>query len=183
MIPCWARYNNIIIIAFALAGCANNDMSDIDNFFKEPRKRDPVTLLPEVPTYETFRYAAVIDKFRDPFEPIIEEPIFEQPPQKELPPPKPISTLRPNFHRNREPLERYPLDSLRMAGTIKQNGETWGIIRSADGIVYPVRVGNYLGQNHGRIIKITDDRILLNEIIPDGSDGWLEHPAGLALSE
>jgi len=173
---------HILICAIVLAGCANNDMSDIDQFLKEKWPRDPVKPLPEIPTYETFRYAAVVDKFRDPFAPIIEEPILEHAP-KEQPPPKPISTLRPDFNRNREPLERYPLDSLRMAGTIKQRGETWGVVRSADGIVYRVRIGNYLGQNHGRVVKITEDRILLTEIIPDGSDGWLEHQAGLALSE
>jgi type IV pilus assembly protein PilP len=92
---------------------------------------------------------------------------------------RPAARLRPP----REYLEEFPLDSLRMVGTINMNNAMYGLISTTDGAVHRVRIGEYLGQNHGRITAISETRIDLTEIIPDGTGGWTERRAGVALSE
>lgn len=91
--------------------------------------------------------------------------------------------MRPDSNRPREALEAFPLDTLRMVGTLDQGGQSWGLVRANDGTIHRVQPGNYLGQNHGRIANITEYEIELVEIVPDGLGGWIERQASLALSE
>ena len=90
---------------------------------------------------------------------------------------------QPDLDRNREELEQYALDSLRMVGTLDRDGTVWAIVRSPDSIIHRISVGNYMGKNHGKIIGISEDRIELMEIIPDGLGGFEERDAALALAE
>ena len=89
--------------------------------------------------------------------------------------------IQPDRNRNREELEAHPLDALRMMGTLEQEGETWGIVRAPDAVIHRVKVGNYLGKNHGKIVDISEETIALTEIVPDGQGGWVERDASLAL--
>lgn len=178
-------YSNMAIAVFitlVLGGCSGKDMSDLDAFIAEVKNRPPtgVEPLPEIRPYESFLYSA--GDLRDPFEPIVEAKP-EPPPAPEQEPSKPISTIHPDFHRNRETLEAYPLDTLRMVGTLEQRGERWGLVRGPGGTIYRVQVGNFMGQNHGHITQISEDHIALTEIITDGGDGWQERQAALGLSE
>jgi len=91
--------------------------------------------------------------------------------------------LRPDLLRRKEELEAFPLDSIRMVGTLQQQDIIWGLIVSKDGTIYRVRPGNYLGQNHGQITSIQENKIELNEIVPDGRGRYTERQASLALSE
>lgn len=69
-----------------------------------------------------------------------------------------------------------------MVGTLANKGGSFALIRGGDG-VHRVRVGDYLGRNHGRIVSITADAVEVIELVPDGEDGWLERPRTLALQE
>jgi len=82
-----------------------------------------------------------------------------------------------------EPLEDFPLDTLRFKGTITKNGEKWGLIFAPDNTIHRVQVGNYMGQNHGRVIELTDTEIKLTEIVPDGLGNYIERQAAIALIE
>ena len=70
-----------------------------------------------------------------------------------------------------------------MMGTLEKGDQFWAILRSPDSIIHRVQVGNYIGQNHGKITEITEDKIMLQEIVPNGSGGWEERDAELALAE
>ena len=70
-----------------------------------------------------------------------------------------------------------------MMGTLELNEELWGIVRSPDGTIHRVQVGNYVGRNHGKIVGISEESIDLNEIIQDGQGGWQERDAALALTQ
>jgi type IV pilus assembly protein PilP len=85
--------------------------------------------------------------------------------------------------RNKEPLEAFPLDSLRFVGHMEQEGRVWAVITAPDSLVYRVEEGNYLGQNFGRISLISESRIEIREIIPNGLGGWVERDATLSLEE
>ena len=82
--------------------------------------------------------------------------------------------------RRKEPLEAYPLDTMRMVGTLDGNGRRVALVR-VDGVLYQVRVGERLGQNFGLVTKISDDEVSLREIAQDAAGEWGERPAALQL--
>ena len=92
------------------------------------------------------------------------------------------SMLKPDMERRREPLESYPLDTLKMVGTLQRPGTTFALLQ-ADKTVFQAKVGNYIGQNFGLITKVTDTEVELKEIVQDDSGEWVERPAKLELQE
>jgi len=163
----------------ALSGCIERDMSDLESYAQQilARKGSRIDELPPVEPYEVYTYASA--EGTDPFEPFYRESKVPTP----GPGQSPSSGPKPNFDRNSEELESHPLDSLRMMGTIELKAELWGIIRSPDGTIHRVQVGNYLGRNHGKIVGISEESIDLNEIVDDGRGGYQERSAALALAE
>jgi len=121
-----------------------------------------------VKPYETYVYSAT--RMRSPFQPQGAGSANGQ-------------TTRPSSRRNREFLEGFSLDTLRMVGTFKVGNSFYGLVQSKDGLVHKVQPGNYLGQNDGKVTQITGGKISLVEIIPDGLGGYIERPASLALSD
>ena len=95
------------------------------------------------------------------------------------------ATARPacgrDSKRNREFLEQFSLDTLKMVGTFRVGGQMYGLVQTKDGLVHRVSRGNYLGQNEGKITDITPSKISLVEIVPDGLGGYMERPAALGL--
>ena len=70
-----------------------------------------------------------------------------------------------------------------MVGTLERNGHAWALVRMSDSTIHRVKPGNYIGQNYGKITKITESEVDVTEIVPDGLGGWMERQATLALSE
>jgi len=91
--------------------------------------------------------------------------------------------LRPDNHRNRDFLEQFSLDTLKMVGTLNLGGSHYGLVQTRDGRVHRVVVGEHLGTNDGKITTIAPSKIALVEIIPDGLGGYIERPAALGLNE
>ncbi len=155
-----------VLVSCLLAGCSGRD-SDLDRFI-ETTKKEPggrVEPLPEVKPYEAFNYADQ-DK-RSPF----------------MPGGSGAAGVRPDSRRNREYLEQFSLDTLKMVGTLNLNGSSYGLVQTKDGRVHRVVVGEHLGTNDGKITTISPSKIALVEIIPDGLGGYIERPAALALNE
>jgi type IV pilus assembly protein PilP len=159
-----------------LVACVNDDMRDLRGFVDEVKARPAgrIPPLPEIKQIETFAYTA--SDQRNPFLP--EEGVQEESAQD-----LPDDGVRPDLLRRKEELEAFPLDSIRMVGTLEQQSTVWGLLQSKDGTIYRVRPGNYVGQNHGQITNIQEDRIELTEIVPDGRGRYMERQASLALSE
>jgi type IV pilus assembly protein PilP len=153
-----------------LTACSSAD-DDLSRFIEDTKKEPGgrVEPLPEVKPYETFTYSA--SEMRSPFLP-------SSPGSGSG-----VAGVRPDQKRNREFLEQFPLDTLRMVGTLKLGGRVYGLVRTKDGLVHRVSDGNYLGQADGKITDITPSKISLIEIVPDGLGGYMERPAGLALNE
>ncbi|NIR28550.1 MAG: pilus assembly protein PilP [Gammaproteobacteria bacterium] len=164
-------------LCLVLAACGGDSMRDLREYAAEvnARKSTRVEPLPDFKRYETYAYQSS-DKV-DPFEPFFQEDkvgVAET---------RPNSGLQPDIERNKEELEAFPLDSLRMVGTLEQDDVVWGIIKDPEGVVHRVQVGNYMGQNYGKIMHIQEDRIELLEIVRDGQGGWVENEAAVALAE
>lgn len=93
------------------------------------------------------------------------------------------SGVQPDFNRHKEELESYSLDTLRMVGTVGMEGVLWGLIKASDGTIHRVNKGNYLGRNHGHILRILQDKLEIMEIVPDQPGTWREHQVSIALTE
>ena len=162
-----------VLTALLLTACSSQQYSDLDNYVEDVKKKTKgrIEPLPEVKTYEAYVYQA--QELRDPFTPYQEEP------SEELAQPG----IVPDTSRKREALEAFPLDSLAFVGHLEKGGVLWGLISAPDQSIYRVQVGNFLGKNFGEILAISESTILLKEIIPNGSGGWVEREASLALTE
>lgn len=88
-----------------------------------------------------------------------------------------------NEARAKQPLELYALESLKMIGVVKKSANYDAMILSPNGQVQVVRVGDYLGQNHGRVTKIESDSMVIAEAIPDGDNGYIEHSRTMVVVE
>ena len=89
----------------------------------------------------------------------------------------------PDANRVPEFLEGFPLDSLRMVGTVYQGKDLWALIRIPDGAVHRVRAGNYLGKNHGKVTKVEEMRVALQELVENGFGGYKEQENAIALTD
>ncbi|MGH8180825.1 MAG: pilus assembly protein PilP [Steroidobacteraceae bacterium] len=150
-----------------LAGCTSAD-SDLQQCIQQTQQQPGghVEPLPEVKPYETFVYDD--QSMRSPFVPSQASG---------------FSSVRLDSKRPREFLEQFSLDTLKMVGTLRIAGGMYGLVQTKDGIVHRVTVGNYMGQNAGRITDISPSKIDLTEIVPDGLGGYMKRPAALGLSQ
>jgi len=164
-----------IFLITGLYGCANPHLDDLRGYVDTQKSKPPgrIESLPEIKQISTFVFEA--EGRRDPFVPVDndqkEEAGFAG------------NGISPDFNRRKEELEGYSLDSIRMVGILEQSGVTWGLVKTKEGTIHRVRSGNYMGQNHGRIIQVTEDKIDLTEIVQDGTGGYSERQASLALAE
>lgn len=95
---------------------------------------------------------------------------------------QPNSMMAVEINRRKEPLEAYPLDSMSMVGSVVKEGRQYALLK-VDNLLYQVKVGDYLGQNYGKIVKITETEIALREIVQDAAGEWTERPGALQLQE
>jgi len=164
----WRTLALVTLSAGGLAACSGRD-ADLSRFV-EATKKEPggrVEPLPEVKPYDSYVYSS--SAMRSPFVPGGSHGAASGP--------------RPEVQRNREFLEQFSLDSMKMVGTLKLDNQSFGLVQVADGRVQRVLIGNHLGQNDGRITEIVSNKISLIELVPDGLGGYIERPAALALNE
>ena len=162
------------LTVLAIGGCSG-DMDDLDEYINTVKARpggriDP---LPEITPYEVFTYNADIDGLRSPFVPDSPQAATGMA----------SSGTRPDRERSREFLEQFPLDTLRMVGTLSQGETDYGLVQTSDGLIHRVVPGQYMGQNDGRITTIKESEIELIEIISDGIGGYVERDAAVGLAD
>jgi type IV pilus assembly protein PilP len=92
----------------------------------------------------------------------------------------PSSLLAAELKRRKEPLEAYPLDSMSMVGSLNKLGRPYALLR-VDGLLYQVKPGDYIGQNYGRILRITETELVLREVVQDAAGEWIERNSSLQL--
>lgn len=160
-----------LIAVMTITSSCSQDNSDLHEFIKQTKSKHvgSVQPLPQFKPYKNFTYSAT--ELRDPF-----EAAFEEEQQEST-----TSSLRPDIQRPKEPLESFPLDTLRMVGILEQNQQVWGLIKDPNNVVHRVQAGNYAGHNEGQIILVTEQQIDLIEIIPDGLGAYIEREASLAI--
>jgi type IV pilus assembly protein PilP len=164
------RWLTIAAVAVvALAGCGGESHQDLRAWMAAQGKdvKGKLDPLPQMKPYEPFAYNAF--DLPDPFKP------------RKIEPAKGGSKLSPDLARRKEPLESYPLESLNMVGTLEKGRAVYALVRTPEKDLYQVRQGNYLGQNYGVIIGVSDAEIRLKELVQDGAGDWTERSSTLQL--
>ncbi len=156
-----------------LAGCGAEEFQDLQDFVSQSGAdmRGKIEAPPEVKPYEPFTYENS-EGLADPFTPRM--------PARE----GGNRTLSQDLRVHKpEELEEFPLESLKMTGFVYIHNTPYGIISAPDGKVHNVKVGNFMGQNFGRIISITETEIKLKETVQDSAGDWSERVGSLQLVE
>jgi type IV pilus assembly protein PilP len=159
----------------SLYGCgAGGDFSDLQSYMDEVRNRPKgeIEPLPKFLPYESFAYSAAA--LRSPFQP----PIKLEMTSRE----KGSKDIKPDEIRAKQFLEGFNIETFTMVGTLSNEVGAFALVNGAGG-VHRVKVGDYLGRNHGRVIAVDDSKVEVIEIVPDGEGGWLERPRSLPLKE
>jgi type IV pilus assembly protein PilP len=159
------RLPTILVICGLVAAC-NQGLGDLQQFVRQTISQPPGRIEP-IPEFQP--YQNLVD-FRRPDE--NSETINNI-----------ASGPKPNIDRVREPLEDFPLDTLKLKGSVTQGSVKWGLVFAPDNTIHRVLEGQYMGQNHGRIISVTDQSIELTEIVPDGLGNYIERSSAVALME
>ena len=161
-----------------LSGCGR-EMRDLQDYAEEVKSREPpgIDPIPEVKPYQSFKYQT--NNARNPFDSSIFKAKIVQNIRKTN------STISPDPNRTPEFLENFPLDTLRMVGTLEQTetGTLWALVQTPEKTIQRISKGNYLGQNNGKVLDVSDAGIKLEEIIPDGFGGWRKRDGSIAISE
>ncbi len=166
-----------LIFALILpAGCGGGEHEDIKQWMAQASKdlRGSVPPLPELRPFPIAPYDA--QELPDPFSAarITSE-------RKDA-----AGTNQPDMDRPREQLEAFPLDALQYVGLVsKAASGKRALVRAGDAL-YQVGIGNYMGQNFGRIVAINDTEITLIETVQDPSgqsSAWVERKTALPLIE
>ncbi len=167
---------SVLLIAL-LSGCASDrEFADLRAQMEEIKKRPKgrIEPPPEFKSYKTFSYSAAA--MRSPFSPPVEVETVALTAKR--------SNVKPDFNRPPEALEEFGIDSLSMVGTLRRPEQSlFALVQDPDGGLHRVRVGNYLGRNHGKIINVEPSKVDVVEIVSDGQEGWIERPRTIVLSE
>lgn len=167
------RVLGVPLAAAALAGC-EADQTELQAWMDETRRTTPTVIekIAQPKKFEPFSYQA--GDAIDPFS------LAKMRVDGATVAGRPSSGPAPDAERRREPLEAFPLDTLKMVGNLRQGSLEVALLQ-ADAVVYQVRVGNYVGQNFGRVLRISENEVSIRESVQDASGAWTERDTALQL--
>jgi type IV pilus assembly protein PilP len=165
-----------LVVMSVLTGCGDGGVQGVKEWMEDVKKETKVSIpkLSEPKRFTPFIYAG--KSTIDPYSPNKLAVALAKLQANSN------SGFKPDLERRREPLESYPLDTLKMVGTLEKPGLTYALLQ-ADKTIFQAKVGNYVGQNLGMITKISDTEVELKEIVQDASGDWVERKAKLELQE
>lgn len=158
-----------------LAACGDGGIPEVRQWMDETRRQTRVVVpkLTEPKKFTPFTYAG--KNSADPYSPAKFVNAMASPAASG-------SRFQPNLDRRREPLETFPLDNLKMVGTLRKQGASFALVQ-AEHTVFQAKLGSYIGQNFGQVTRISDSEIELKEIVQDAAGEWVERTAKLELQE
>jgi type IV pilus assembly protein PilP len=163
-----------LALGLAMVGCGSEKFQDLKQFVTDADTvagtRARIDPLPKVEVNQPFVYNPA--ELEDPFRPRKIEPTRSS-----------KGALQPDLNRRREPLESFPLDNLKMVGSLQQGKTLFALIRTPDSNLFRVRVNNYMGQNFGLVIEVDEAGMKLKELIQDGAGEWTERITSLFMQD
>lgn len=170
------KYCYVFFIVVLFSGCGDNGVGEVKEWMDQTRKETQmrVTPLAEPKVFIPVSYAG--GQLIDPFDPTKLLVVFARLKAAN------DNGLKPDFDRPKEALEAYPVESMKMVGTFNNRKSLQGLVQVGK-LIYPVVVGNYLGQNFGKVINVNDARIDVVETVQDATGEWMERKVSLELQE
>ncbi len=169
----------VVFGLFGLAGCGSSDSDDLQLWMAEQRNatKPRVVRLPEPTKFSPQPYTQ-----EGSVEPFSVQKLTQALKRESNQATSNAALIAAELARRKEPLESAPLDTVAMVGSLIKTGQPVALVR-VDRLLYQVRVGNYLGQNYGRITKVSETDLSLREIVQDAAGEWIERTATLQLQE
>jgi len=168
-------WSGVALAAVLLAGCSG-EQEELQQWMEQQRREVKPSVQPISPPkkFNPQAYAAT-----DGVEPFSSQKLTVALKQEAR---QPNSLLASEINRRKEPLEAFPLDSMTMVGSVTKQGRPFALLR-VDNLLYQVKLGDYLGQNYGKIVRISETDVGLREIVQDAAGEWIERPSTLQLQE
>lgn len=168
-----------LVMLIALSGCWGDDQEDLKQWMQDQRNatKPSVPPIPEPKKFTPELYANDLS-----IEPFSSQKLAQALKREASQATANAALVAPELNRRKEVLEGYPLDAIAMVGTMLPKGVPVALIR-VDKLLYQVRVGNYVGQNYGKVMKVTETELVLREIVQDAAGEWIERQASLQLQE
>lgn len=165
----------LLVLSALLAGCSA-DQEELQQWVEAQRREVKPNVKPMQPPKKFDPQAYTQAEAVEPFSPRkLGSALKAEPSQM-------TEAQRREMNRRKEPLEAFPLDSMAMVGSVVKNGQQFALLR-VDKLLYQVKVGDYLGENSGRIMKITETEITLRESVFDAANEQVERIGTLQLQE
>jgi type IV pilus assembly protein PilP len=170
---------SLALTLLALAGCGSSEQEELQQWMTEQRNatRPKVDPLPEPTKFSPQAYNQ-----EGAIEPFSNQKLTQALKRDSNQATANVGLIAPELSRRKEPLEAYPLDATFMVGSLIKVGQPVALVK-VDNLIYQVRVGNYLGQNYGRITQVGETSLTLREIVQDAAGEWIERTATLQLLE
>jgi type IV pilus assembly protein PilP len=169
------RYVALVLLGSVLAACSG-EQEELQQWMEQQRREAKPNVEPLSPPKKFTPQAYVALTGVEPFSTQKLTVALKQETRQ------PNSLLAAEINRRKEPLEAYPLDSMSMVGSVVKAGRPYALLK-VDNLLYQVKAGDYLGQNYGRITKISETDVALREIVQDAAGEWIERPGALQLQE
>jgi type IV pilus assembly protein PilP len=171
------RLQLLATVLLVLPACSGGEMSDLKSFVVTAYqdKKPEIESLPEIQPFKPFEYSVADDQ--DPFS--VGNIVTNRSDNAAL------AGDSPDVNRRREPLEEYPLDALRFVGTMTKEETPWVIVQTSEGTAHRAKVGNYMGQNDGKIMQILtgEQKVVLAELVLDPAGRWVTRETELTIDE
>lgn len=177
--PNFSLWSLAVFVLFGVAGCSSSEQAELQQWMTDQRTaiKPKVEPLPEPGKFSPQPYdqASAIEPFSN-------QKLTQALKRDSNQATANVALIAPELSRRKEPLEASPLDAVSMVGSLIKVGQPVALVR-VDNLIYQVRAGNYLGQNYGRVTKVTETNLSLREIVQDAAGEWIERPATLQLLE
>jgi type IV pilus assembly protein PilP len=170
----------VLAAATLLAACGSSEHEEIQQWMQEQRAsiKPQVQPIPEPKRFtpQAYTQEAAVDPFSQ------QKLVVALKRDSQQAGTASAALLQPELNRRKEPLEAYPLDAMNMVGSLMKQGQPVALVK-VDNLLYQVKPGNYLGQNYGRITKVTETEVVLRELVQDAAGEWIERTSTLQLQE
>ncbi|TAK77436.1 MAG: pilus assembly protein PilP [Aquabacterium sp.] len=166
---------SLVACAGVLAGCSSQQ-EELDSWMQQQKREVRPSVQPLIPP-KKFLPQQYVEA--DGVEPFSQQKLSVALKQEAK---EPNSLLAAEMNRRKEPLEAYPIDSMTMVGSVGKRGALYALLK-VDNLLYQVKQGDYLGQNYGKVVKITETEVSLREIVQDAAGEWIERQTSLQLVE
>ena len=173
------RITAVVSLAALVAACGSSSQEELEGWMNEQRAltKPKVTPIPEPKKFSPQAYTQ--EGATDPFS---NQKLTQALKRESASSTSNAALVAPELARRKEPLESFPLDAMKMVGTLMKEGLPVALVK-VDNLLYQVRPGNYLGQNYGKITKVGETEVVLREIVQDAAGEWIERTATLQLQE